>query len=98
MHRFVTRLLDGDTDITAYYPTNEQDILPWCEPHVVYDLIRGFMRNAHDDKGEKELYHGLKLLLRSYGNVRELLTHQFDKNHVFDNRVQTVIKKVLKQI
>jgi hypothetical protein len=95
MHRFVGCILEGQITIEAYFSENEDNILPWCEPHVVYDLIRGYIRNAADEEGEKDLYHGLKLLLRAYGNVMDLLMNRFNTEYVDNEKVQKVIKKVL---
>jgi hypothetical protein len=95
MHRFLGAILNNQTEINVFYPLHEDSILPWCEAHVVYDLIRGFQRNANDSEGEKELYYSLKLLLRSYGNVKDLLVNRFNANYVSDDRVQKIILKLL---
>lgn len=95
MHRFLRAVLSGQKKIQVYLPVNEK-ILPHCEAHTVYDLIRGFIRNAHDKQGEQELYYGLKLLTRTYGNVSKLLKERFDDAHVPDPAVQKIIKRVLR--
>ena len=97
MHRFVGTVLEDRKKVQVFFPVNEDEFLPICEAHTVYDLIRGFIRNAKDEKGEIELYHGLKLLCRTYANVRELLTERFNENYVHDNKVQEIIKKVLEK-
>lgn len=96
MHRFVGAVLKGDQNIKVFVPINEKNVLPICEEHVVYDLIRGFMRNAKDRQGKTELYYALTLLLRTYGNVEVLLKKRFNKKYVHDDDVQDIIKKVLK--
>lgn len=91
MHRAVRNVLDGRTTIAAWVPTNEGVSLPHCEPHVVYDLIRGMQRHAHDDAGATDLTAALRLLLRTYANVDELLRTRFDRSHVDDDLVQRAI-------
>lgn len=97
MHRFVGAILAGKKTVTAYAPINEGKHLPVCEPHVVYDLIRGFQRHANDRQGKIQLYHSLKLLSRTYSNVADLLKKRFDCNHIPDKEVQVIIDKVLKK-
>ncbi|MFA4817416.1 MAG: hypothetical protein WC608_01665 [Parcubacteria group bacterium] len=97
MHRFVGTVLSGREKIEAFIPVNEDKYLPICEEHTVYDLIRGFQRNAYNKKGEKDLHHGLKLLSRTYENVDDLLKNRFDYIHLPDKKVQKIIKKILKE-
>ncbi len=97
MHRFVGAVLENKEKIKVFLPLNEDEHLPICEAHTVYDLIRGFIRNAKDKEGEKELYYALKLLCRTYGNVRQLLKERFNENYVFDKKVQEIIQKVLEE-
>lgn len=98
MHRFMGAVLSGKKTVTAYAPINEGKYLPVCEAHVVYDLIRGFQRHAKDERGKFELYHALKLLSRTYGNVIDLLKNRFGAKHVADEEVQAVISKIIKEI
>lgn len=53
------------------------------------------MRNARDEQGKNELYHALKLLSRTYANVKELLRERFNYDGVRDKEVQGIIKKAL---
>jgi hypothetical protein len=94
-HRLLGMILQYKTHIFAWYPKNEFELLSHCEAHVMYDLIRGYLRNAQDEQGKTELYHGLKLLARTYGNVKDLLKHRFDPKHVSDPEVQKIIEDVL---
>lgn len=94
MHRFLGIILKNKKTVQAYVPINEQDHLPVCEAHVVYDLIRGFQRHANNKQGEKDLYHALKLLARTYENVIELLEKRFNFTYVADRKVQKIIKRV----
>jgi hypothetical protein len=98
MHRFVGALVNGQNSIKVYFPKNVEEVQPWCENHVVYDLIRGFTRNANDSDGELQLFYALKLLLRSYGNVREYLISQLDQGFEIDKTVQKIIQKALEAI
>lgn len=95
MHRFVKHILSGKEKIKVYVPVNETSELPYCEPHVVYDLIRGFQRNAYDTQGKMQLKHALILLSRTYSNVRQLLKDRFNENWTLDKEVQKIIKTVL---
>lgn len=94
MHRFLGHVLDGDENIEVYIPVKE-DILPLCEAHTVYDLIRGFQRHAYDEQGAQDLEASLRMLLRCYSNARELLEHRFTKEWIHDEWVTAIIKKVL---
>ncbi|MBU4369792.1 hypothetical protein KKG58_03480 [Patescibacteria group bacterium] len=98
MHRFVGAVIKNRKTIFAYVPLNDGKHLPICEAHVVYDLIRGFQRHAKDEAGKKELYYALKLLARTYGNVIELLENRFNFTYVADDKIQKIIKKVIKEI
>jgi hypothetical protein len=62
---------------------------------VIYDLIRGYQRNARDKKGANDLFHALSLLKRCYSNVPGLLRKRFNFKYLPDKSVQAVIKKVL---
>jgi hypothetical protein len=97
MHRFIGAVIKKRGAVTAYVPTNENNHLPVCEAHTVYDLIRGFQRHAKDDNGKTELYHALKLLARTYENVIELLENRFNSTYVVDDEVQKIIEKVIKE-
>ena len=98
MPKFVYLLMDGEEEVEVYLPVNEKEELPICEPHVIYDLIRGFTRNASDAEGAESLYHGLLLLCRAYRNASELLIERFNATRVFEKEVQDVIVKVLKEM
>jgi len=95
MHRFVGAVVRGHKRLDAFVPLNENKYLPICEAHVIYDLIRGYQRNAKDKKGAGDLFHALRLLKRCYSNVPELLRTRFNFKYVPDKNVQAVIRKVL---
>ena len=95
IHRVIGAALSGKKTIKAMVPLNEKDCLPICEAHVIYDLIRGYLRNRKTEDGRIELYHGLKLLINTYANVHDLLENRFNKNYVNNDEVQVIIEKVL---
>lgn len=96
MNRMLGKIVKNTDEFEAYYPTNEFDYLPLCEPHVIYDVIRGYIRHARDEKGRKQLYHALSLLVRTYENTATLLKERFGPKNVFEKDVQKVIIEVLK--
>lgn len=95
MHRLVGAAINRKETISAYVQIKENDHLPICEAHVIYDLIRGFQRNAKDNQGKIELYHALKLLARTYENVISLLKNRFGPERIHDEDVQEVLKSVI---
>ncbi len=95
MHRFVGAVINNQATIPAFVPVNESEKLPVCEAHVVYDLIRGFLRHANDAQGRVELEQALKLLVRTYANVADLLRERFSATYVSEQAVQEVIGRVL---
>lgn len=97
MHRFVGAVIKNRRKVKAYVPTNADKHLPVCEPHTVYDLIRGYGRHARGARGRKELYHALKLLARTYENVPDLLRKRFSAKYIPDDEVQKIIKKVVRE-
>lgn len=98
MHRFIGAIFAGKNKVAVWLPENDQKALPECEYHVIYDLIRGYQRNARDKEGKKELYHALKLLSRTYSNVKKVLQERFHQGWVRDAEdVHKVIEKVLKE-
>lgn len=98
MHRFIKIVLSGNKEIEAYIPINEEKELPVCEAHVVYDLIRGYLRHARNKTGRKQLEQALMLLLKTYANVRKLLKNRFNFIYVPEKDVQSVINKALKKV
>ena len=97
MHRLLGAVLENRVTIAAYVAIEPEAHLPICEAHVIYDLIRWFQRHAYDEAGKEQLFHALKLLTRTYENVRELLIHRFDYTHVADEVVQEIIGKVFEK-
>lgn len=93
MPLFVQQVLDGATEVEVLLPNNE-DHLPICEPHVLYDLMRGFERHANDELGQEQLYQAITLLVRTYANIPELLTERFGNDRVFNVNVRKVLDRV----
>lgn len=98
MHRFVGNVLRGTKQVSALVPVNEKEVLPVCEAHVVYDLLRGYQRNAKDDAGAADLAASLRLLCRTYANVPDLLRNRFNATYVPDETVQRIITEVLRAL
>lgn len=98
MHRFVGAILKDKNTVTGYAPVNAGRQLPVCEAHVVYDLIRGFQRNARNEEGRHDLFCALRLLCRIYANVPALLENRFNMEYVADVEVQQVIRDVLEKV
>lgn len=97
MHRFIGLVLTGRKSVRAYVPINEREVLPVCEPHVVYDLIRGFERHAADATGGRQLEAALLLLSRAYDNVPYLLKNRFNQKWVPNPLVQNVLRRILQK-
>lgn len=97
LHRVVGACLSGRKTIRAMVPQNEKNVKPVCEAHTVYDLIRGFIRNRHNEIGREELFFALKLLINTYSNVEDLLKNRFNEEWVKDKATQEIISKVLEE-
>jgi hypothetical protein len=98
MYRFVGKVVKGEKEAEGFVSVNGDEVLPFCEPHVVYDLIRGYERNFKNRNGEDGLYQSLLFLSKIYGNVEALLRERFDPDHIMDKDTNRVIKRVLKDI
>ncbi len=98
MHRFVGFVMSGSKNVGVYLPVNEDRVLPVCEPHVVYDLMRGFERHANDEAGKQQLYSSLILLARTYFNVKTLLFERFDDTRVLNGGLREVLAKVRRDL
>ncbi len=95
MHRLVGAILCERLTVSAFVPRDALPILPKCEAHTVYDLIRGYQKNARDEQGQRDLFHGLRLLCRTYANAVDLLRHRFSSRYIPDEDVQQTISSVL---
>lgn len=97
MHRFVGRILQGDKEIEAWVCIKE--VKPFCEPHVVYNLIRGYQRL--EEKSEQraiELQFALQLLMKTCANVKKLLIERFGSSRLRDEDIQNIITKAIKAV
>jgi len=95
MHRVVKAVMAGQVEIEAYVPINATEVRPVVEPHVIYDLIRGYWRGTRDELGREQLYQALRLMVRAYDNTAELLRTRFSADWVGENDIQEVIVRVL---
>ena len=95
MHRTIAAIRDDHTTIEAYVGrlATGKNYRPVCEPHVVYDVLRPFLRKINTDK--VGLRATLRYLLQSYSNVADLLKHRFNHAAVPDEEVQLIISEVL---
>jgi hypothetical protein len=91
MPALLRAILDGRSTIKAFIPINEDKVLPSCEAHVVYDLIRGCERHARTEEGFRRLQQALVLLCQSYANVPDLLRERFNVERIKDEQINQVI-------
>lgn len=95
MHRVIAAIRDNRKFIDAFTARIRHRPKPKCEAHVVYDLLRAYQRGINKDS--KGLESSLSYLKKSYGNVEWLLKNRFNENWVHDEKIQKIIKKVLKR-
>ena len=96
MHRFVNQLIEGKREFISVVYDESDKHLPWCEEHVVYDLIRAYQKNAHDEDGKNQLKQALILILRSYGNAEEALKKRIEAlDH--DDLSRIVLREALQE-
>jgi len=93
MHRVVAAIRDDKLTIKAYVAELTAITQPFCEPHVVYDLLRSYQRKINTDR--EGLISALRFLRKSYANVNWLLENRFNKEHVRDDEIQEIIKESL---
>jgi hypothetical protein len=94
LHRFVGALLQDREEIASYVPHNESEHRPVLEPHVIYDLIRGYLRSDRDGLAKERLLLALQLLAETYDNVLPLLKERFNENYIFADDVQEITRKI----
>jgi hypothetical protein len=92
MNRTIAAVRDNIKEISAYVGTRLGNPQPTIEPHVVYDFIRAYYQRGGD---EDDFKGGLRYLLSSYANVKDLLKTRFNSTWVRDEKVQLLIKEVL---
>lgn len=96
MHRIVWHILSWKKEIDAYVLKNQNDFLPNCEPHVIYDIIKAYQRSNRNTQDRCDFIWALNLMIKNVWNTKNLLSNRFDANHLKDNDVQNIIKEVLK--
>lgn len=94
MHRVVAAIRDGKESITAYVAYASEQFRPVCEPHVVYDLLRAYIRKVTTDR--TGLIASLRYLRGCYVNVDDLLRNRFNEGGVPDKDIQAIIEEALK--
>lgn len=94
MHRVVAAICDGRTEISAFVgELTASSYQPVCEPHVVYDLLRAYIRQINPDRDG--LITALRFLRKSYANVDALLHHRFNISGIPDPEIQKIIQETL---
>lgn len=93
MHRVVASIRDGVATIPAYVARRSGKPQTFCEPHVVYDLMKAYHRGLNPDRAG--LVQALRFLRQSYRNVESLLRERFIKAWVPDDEIQTIIREAL---
>ncbi len=94
MHRVIGAILDGKEHIEAFIgELKGATYTPVCEPHVVYDLLRAYIRGINPDR--KGLIAALKFLRKAYSNVDELLKNRFGPDGIADDDIQAIIQDAL---
>ena len=92
VHRLVGALIEGRTTIWAWIGTLEGPPSPECEPHVVYDLLRSYLRGNRD--GPK-LVAALVYLRQGYSNVDALLENEFSGTWGHNEELQSIVGEAL---
>lgn len=104
MHRLVKKVLEygksnqkkEDAQINAWCFEGSMD--PYCESHVVYNLITAYNWSEKAEQDKEMFIKALTLLLISYKNVKNLLVTKFSPASMNDDEVQELIQKVLQNV
>lgn len=95
MHRVIAGIRDQRQEITAFIGRLEgEKHAPVCEPHVVYDLLRAYIRKLNPDRAG--LIAALRFLRKAYSNVDDLLKNRFNFAAVPDQEIQEIIVEAMK--
>ncbi|MBI3115176.1 MAG: ParB N-terminal domain-containing protein, partial [Candidatus Kerfeldbacteria bacterium] len=93
MRRVIAAIREDWDTIDAYVARHAGPAQPFCEPHVVYDLLKAYHRGLNRDRAS--LVTALRFLRGAYGNVDVLLRERFVKAWVPDDEIQDIIREVL---
>lgn len=94
MHRVIAAIRDEKKEIDAFVgELTDNSYHPVCEPHVVYDLLRAYIRKINTDRDG--LIIALRFLRKAYTNVDALLRYRFDSSGIPDKEIQLIIKASL---
>lgn len=94
MHRAIAAIRDGQETIEAVIGYSPEKFRTVCEPHVVYDLLRPYIRKLNSDRAG--LIAALRYLRKCYVNVDELLRQRFSFDGIPNEEIQAIIQEVLK--
>ncbi len=92
MNRTIAAIRDGIPEIRAYVGVREGKPTLIVEPHVIYDFIRAFQRRGGNGEDFKA---GLRFLVNSYSNARDVLTKRLGPEWIKDEKIQTIIREVI---
>ena len=93
MHRVIAAIRDKRETIFAFVAKSKGIPAPKCEPHVVYDLLKPYIRGMNRDKDG--LIISLRFLRKSYVNVEDLLKNRFNKTWIPSDEIQEIIQESL---
>lgn len=95
MYEVVAAIRDGYEELEVYIatPTSGRP-RPYCEPHLIYDLLRPYQRGYNQDTAG--LIAALRYVKNSYCNAEELIRKRFSDQWIVDNKkIHSAIKQVL---
>lgn len=92
MHRVVAAIMNQREEITAWIAELNGKAQPRCEAHVVYDLLRSYLRGNCNEEGLKQ---SLMFLIDGYANVKDLLRNRFGYEREKDDGLRRIIDEVL---
>lgn len=93
MHRTIAAIRDGKETLEAYVGKIPEILQTVCEPHVVYDLLKPYLRKQTSDK--QSLIAALRYLRKCYRNVDDLLQHRFNLTGGPNQEIQNIIQEAL---
>jgi hypothetical protein len=95
MNEVIAAIRDGFEEIEVYIATPQAGKpRPYCEPHLIYDILRPYQRGYNQDKAG--LIAALIYIKNSYANAEELIRERFNEKWILENReMHQIIKQVL---
>ena len=92
MNRVIAAARDGINEVRAYIGRDTGKSQAKIEPHVIYDLIRGFQLRGGS---EEDFKASIRFLVNTYSNTKDLLENRFNIDWVGDEKVQKLIKEAI---